>query len=217
MQLIFPSAKIEFDYGIQILSMYLSLILWTYYLKRKNQIIFCIENNNKKYLIIALLGGVGGSCFLLFTYYISWFNTSIPNGFTTVSFEKFYNSIPMLLSTSIIMPIIEELLFRGTIQELFIRYVGVKKGIVICAFLFAVCHGKGFLFSMIFALFAGYIYFKTKSIIYPIIAHIGNNFTNVILFQLDLIGQDKNMLLIICIGFILISFAIIGILQDKKS
>lgn len=208
LRLISPSSTIEFDYCIQIVCLYLSLILWTCHLKRKNQITFCIKDLdshiNKKYLIIALLGGVGWSCFLTFTYYISWFNTSIPNGFSAESFEKLYNTIPMLLSTTIIMPIIEELLFRGTLQELFIRYVGIKWGIIINACLFSVYHGKGFLFTLVFASFAGYIYFKKKNIIYPIIVHIGNNLTSFILYQLDLVGPDKNMAIIICIGFILL-------------
>ena len=114
------------------------------------------------------------------------------------------------------MPIIEELLFRGTIQELFIRYIGIKWGIILSAGLFAFYHGKGFLFALIIALLMGCIYFKTQNIIYPIIVHIGNNLTNVILGKLDLIGPDKDMLIIICIGFLLFSFAIIGVWRDKR-
>lgn len=220
LQMIYPSATIEFKYWVQRICFYLSLILWTYHLKRKNQITFCIKDsgayNGKKYMILALLGGVGWQCFCVFAYYISWFNTSIPNGFTEESFVKLYNSIPMLLSTAIIMPIIEELLFRGTIQEFFIRYIGIKWGIILSAGLFAFYHGKGFLFALIIALLMGCIYFKTQNIIYPIIVHIGNNLTNVILGKLDLIGPDKDMLIIICIGFLLFSFAIIGVWRDKK-
>lgn len=220
LQMIAPSATIEFKYWVQRICFYLSLILWTCHLKKENQITFGIKDSNdysgKKYMMPALLGGVGWQCFCVFAYYISWFNTSISNGFTEESFAKLYNSIPMLLSTAIIMPIIEEFLFRGAIQELFIRYIGIKWGIILSAGLFAFYHGKGFLFALVIAMFMGYIYFKTQNIIYPIIIHIGNNLTNVILSKLDLIGPDKDMLLIICIGVFLVSFSIIRVWRDKK-
>ena len=179
--------------------------------EEKNQIDFgdkdLKKQRTKNYLVIVLLAGIGWQCLLSFTYYIQWFNTSIPNGFTEQSFTKLYNSVPMLLLTSMIMPIIEECFYRGTMQELFIRYSGAKWGIIFCSCLFASCHGKGFLFALIFALFIGYIYFKTGNIIYPIIGHISNNLANIILVKLELVGANKNMSMIICIGAIFLSLA----------
>lgn len=219
LRLIISSATIEFYYCSQILIMYIGLIFWTYYLKKKNQIDFGDKDLNKQctknYLVIVLLAGIGWQCLLSFTYYIPWFNTSIPNGFTEQSFVKLYNSVPMLLLTSMIMPIIEEFFFRGTIQELFIRYSDVKWGIIFCACLFASCHGKGFLFALILALFIGYIYFKTSNIIYPIIGHISNNLTNIILVKLELVGANKNMSMIICIGAIFLSLAVIVSIRNN--
>ena len=74
----------------------------------------------------------------------------------------------------------EELLFRGLIQTDLMKVFGGKMGLVLASLLFAVMHltwrslpELGFVF--IAALILGAIYWKTKSLVLPIIIHGINN------------------------------------------
>lgn len=221
MRLINPYFSVEVYYCFQIIIMYLALFLLAMHWKRKYEINFNIKNYNghinKSDLLIVILAGIGFSCFFSFSYHITYFETRIPNGFTEETFAQLYNSFPMLLSTSIIMPVIEEIVFRGVLQNLLIGYLDAKWGILISVFIFSLLHGKGFIFGFLFSLFIAYIYYKTQNIVFPIMAHISNNLTNVILMKLELIGPDKNMILIICFGFILLCFAIIRFIKVRNN
>lgn len=219
-RLMISTLKFEFYYCAQIALSYILMLIWAVYLKRKNQIEINIvhqrTHNSKGYLVTTLLAGIGFSCFFCFTYYFSFFNTAIPNGFTEEAFMQLYNSLPMMLSTAVIMPIIEEILFRGIIQELFIRYAGVKWGIFFSVTLFALFHGNGFLFCFLFTLVISCVYLRTKNIVYPIIGHVSNNLMNVILEKSGLIGYDKNMSIIICFGFCLLCLMVVSLKANTK-
>lgn len=217
-RLIYPLGRIEIYYCFQIIVTYLVMLLLALYWKRKYQIKFNFEKSNdyrnKRYLLVVILAGVGFSCFFSFAYYIPCFETSIPSGFTEESFAQLYNSFQMILSTSVLMPIIEEILFRGVLQVLFIRYLGLKWGIILNVGLFSLLHGNGFLFCFIFTLFIAYVYIKTKNIVFPIVGHVSNNLTNVILEKMDLVGTDKNMLLIIFCGTCLLCLSILILVKN---
>lgn len=91
-----------------------------------------------------------------------------------------------LFLTALLTPIIEELVFRKGIITLLLKSKFKLKGtIIISSVLFAIIHINpyqipGSLLSVaatfIMGVFFAYIYIKTKSIIYPIILHIGINF-----------------------------------------
>ena len=74
----------------------------------------------------------------------------------------------------------EELLFRGLLQSDLTRALGWKWGVVLSSLMFAVMHltwrSIPELFFVFFAsLILGYLYYKTKSLVAPIVMHgIGN-------------------------------------------
>ena len=89
-----------------------------------------------------------------------------------------------------IIPAIEELLFRGFLQNWFTKYVGAKVAVIFTALIFAFFHfsteqGWGNLEIIpplfVLAYFAGYVYFRQKSIFASIGLHSTYNALNVLL------------------------------------
>jgi len=76
----------------------------------------------------------------------------------------------------------EELLFRGLLQRDLINAFGWKQGIVLASLIFAVMHltwrsVPELVFVFFASLIFGYLYYKTKSLVAPIVTHgIGNVF-----------------------------------------
>lgn len=82
-----------------------------------------------------------------------------------------------MLTTIVAAPILEEILFRGIIQESMTRKYGAWRSIVVASLIFGLIHGipqqvvAGSLMGMVL----GYIYYKTQSMISVIIMHAINN------------------------------------------
>jgi len=115
------------------------------------------------------VGAVG--CFLSFA------STSVVPTLPTFEMKSLLiNLVYMVLFVGLA----EELLFRGLIQRGLMGVFGTKWGIFGAALLFAVAHltqglslGLGFIFVM--GMVLGYIYYKTKSLVAPVVLHgMGN-------------------------------------------
>lgn len=97
------------------------------------------------------------------------------------------NTIPDLLLNLVIIAVIpaigEELLFRGCIQKIFIRWTNnIHLGIWIAAIIFSAIHIQfyGFLPRMILGALFGYLLVYSNSIWVPITAHFFNNASAVV-------------------------------------
>jgi hypothetical protein len=135
-------------------------------------------------LLIGL--GVGGVS-LLWLNFAELIQKSIPA--LQASYETFNTEmgafengdyIWMLLEVSIIGPMVEELLFRGLVFHFVERDTG-KEGaaIFISALLFGIWHGifvQG-VYTFLIGLVLGYLYAKTRNIIWPYLVHFVNNFS----------------------------------------
>lgn len=81
-------------------------------------------------------------------------------------------------TTIFLVPVVEEILFRGIIQESVMREYGKVRGLLFAAFIFALAHiavpqqAVGAFFG---GLILGYVYYRTRSLIPVIIIHILNN------------------------------------------
>ncbi|MCW8898825.1 MAG: CPBP family intramembrane metalloprotease [Flavobacteriales bacterium] len=101
--------------------------------------------------------------------------------FLTSSFLKMGNLLDfffIFFLVAILPAVGEELLFRGVLQKLFIKWT--KKyhlGVWITAILFSALHMQfyGFLPRLILGVMFGYLFFWSKSLWLPIIAHLLNN------------------------------------------
>lgn len=99
----------------------------------------------------------------------------------TSSFLKMNNLVDFLfvfLLVAILPAIGEELLFRGVLQKLFINWTNkYHLGIWITAILFSALHMQfyGFFPRLILGVLFGYLFFWSKSLWLPILAHLLNN------------------------------------------
>lgn len=94
--------------------------------------------------------------------------------FNLMIFEKpDFNNIPYFFLMVIITPIIEEILYRGIILNLFLKKYSVKISLIVSSLIFAFIHlrfiGIGYLF--LYGLLFGFAYYKTKSLFTSILLH----------------------------------------------
>ena len=95
------------------------------------------------------------------------------------------NLFIVLISVGIIAPILEEILFRGIILKGFLKNYTVWKAITFSSLIFAIAHFnlRQGIVTFLMGFFLGWLYFKTKSLILPIFAHIINNSLAVFAFH----------------------------------
>lgn len=96
-----------------------------------------------------------------------------------VIFEKMLQNIPVLIiSTVILAPILEEIIFRGIIQKGLINK-GWKptRAIWVSAVIFGIIHGNPWQFvgGVLLGFVLGEVYHRTKTLLLPILLHAFNN------------------------------------------
>lgn len=124
------------------------------------------------YFILIFLGIILSLIYNVFAYYLNFL-------LKTSLFDNNSNLVITLISTGLIGPIIEELMFRGIIyNELKNKYKNMK-AILITTIFFAVIHFN--IIQVLYALAIGFIlifvYEKYKNIKAPIILHMASNIT----------------------------------------
>ena len=115
----------------------------------------------------------------------------------------------MLLTVSVIGPLVEELLFRGLVFHLFERsFKSERAAIILSALLFGIWHEifVQSVYTFMIGLILGYLYAKTRKIIWPFLVHLVNNFSGTLPPGFD--GEFANMLVnlasLICIPVLFI-------------
>ena len=88
-----------------------------------------------------------------------------------------HSGIIGLFSIAILVPILEEIVFRRILIEILIKEVNPAIAIVISALVFGVLHGQPvqMLGATLLGLLFGWIYYQSKSILPSILIHIINN------------------------------------------
>jgi membrane protease YdiL (CAAX protease family) len=91
----------------------------------------------------------------------------------------------------ILVPLAEEIVFRGIVQRVFARNMGGALALVLAGTFFGVIHlTPQLLLSMIaFGIFLGYLYFVTSNLTYPILAHCALNTVSYV--QLVVLPEDE--------------------------
>lgn len=130
------------------------------------------KKNKINYLQLILIGIILSLIYNVFAYYFNFL-------LKTSLFDNNNNLIVTLISTGLIGPIIEELMFRGIIyNELKSKYSNMKS-ILITTIFFAVIHMN--IIQILYAFALGFIlifvYEKYKNIKAPIILHMASNIT----------------------------------------
>ena len=102
-----------------------------------------------------------------------------------VSFANNWEFLFGILSIALIPGICEEYLFRGVLQKNFyLISKNIHIAVWLSAFFFSALHLQfyGFFPRMLLGVLFGYIYYWSGSILYPMIAHIFNNFFSLTIF-----------------------------------
>ena len=160
-------------------------------------------NNKINYFYLTILGIILSLIYNVFAYYLNF-------ALKTSLFDNNSNVAVTLLSTGILGPIIEELIFRGIIyNELKSKYSNMKS-ILITTIFFAIIHIN--IIQILYALIIGFIlifvYEKYNNIKAPIILHMASNITTTLFLPLLI----KNNL-IINYGIFIFSLILLIILK----
>lgn len=177
-----------------------------YQIKHKKKI------NNSNLILISLLGI---SISLIFNLVFSSINFYLP---FTNTFEL--STLPIniqILSSGILGPVMEELLFRGIVYNKIKKIYKPMKSIVLASFIFALFHLSNplnilyaFMMSFVFI----YLYEKFKSLWAPILMHVVANTTTII--AMFIIVQNIIWLNILVAIIMIIVLIVVHKLMIKK-
>ncbi len=161
-------------------------------------------NTKINYFYLIILGVILSLMYNVFAYYLNF-------ALKTSLFDNSNNIAITLLSTGILGPIIEELMFRGIIyNELKSKYSNMKS-ILITTIFFAIIHIN--IIQILYALIIGFIlifvYEKYNNIKAPIILHMASNITTTLFLPLLI----KNNLII---NYGIFIFSLILLIMLKK-
>lgn len=161
-------------------------------------------NTKINYFYLTILGVILSLMYNVFAYYLNF-------ALKTSLFDNSNNIAITLLSTGILGPIIEELMFRGIIyNELKSKYSNMKS-ILITTIFFAIIHIN--IIQILYALIIGFIlifvYEKYNNIKAPIILHMASNITTTLFLPLLI----KNNLII---NYGIFIFSLILLIMLKK-
>lgn len=85
-----------------------------------------------------------------------------------------------LVYTGLLIPIVEELIFRGLVFKVMRKWVPFVGTMILSALLFGIYHGNlvQFLYAGICGLWLAYLYEKVGSILVPVVVHMCMNITS---------------------------------------
>jgi len=114
-----------------------------------------------------------------------------------VSMKNFWQLLYGIFMIGLIPAVGEELIFRGVFQRIFSEWTkNIHWGIFIAAFLFSAMHFQfyGFLPRLLLGMLFGYMFYWSRSIWIPILAHFANNTTAVVAYYFypDKINREAN-------------------------
>ncbi len=141
------------------------------------------------------------------------------NQINQISGNKTPSSLIMgFLTVCVLGPVMEELFYRGVLWEQS-GHIGVPAAIGICSFVFALAHGSVTVFMMplIYGAASGYVMYKYKNILYPVIMHVICNLAAWLLSVCNISPRGDKVLavFIIFVGFLTIIY-VSAVLINKR-
>ena len=168
--------------NILMVIIYLTAFLWIYLSFKKAGIKISEIFKNKGLVDIKDILIITFSCVLFsiggFFLLVVLLNYTVPS-FLGV-FIKYSLIIPdndilsrtlLYLSIICLAPVIEEIIFRYILFHKISRKYGIWPGIMITSLIFCVLHGVTFIMIFIFAVSFSFLYYRTKTLLWPVIFH----------------------------------------------
>lgn len=109
-------------------------------------------------------------------------------------FRNIGDYLVTLLVIAVIPALVEEVMFRGSMQQILIRWFKYPLiGILVTSFIFSAIHFSwyGFLPRMALGVVLGYIFFYTGNLWYSILAHFFNNGLTVTVLYIGFLSNQK--------------------------
>ena len=138
-----------------------------------------LDNLNRKKLLLLLITGFGFGFFFSALVTVIPFPEFLISDYNRASDNLTNGTDPFLalLSTSLLAPVTEELVFRGYMLNRLLAWFDEKKSILITSIVFALCHVS--LIWIVYAFLMGVLLTKVSmeedNIAYSIVLHIGFN------------------------------------------
>lgn len=127
----------------------------------------------------VFLGGIAASCVSSFIMDV----VGIENYFSNQVQEELFSAgfLLQVVGLGLIVPVLEELLYRGVMYRRLREFLGVKPAIVTAALIFALAHGNmiQFLYALPMALILHWLYEKGGTLLAPVLFHMGANLISV--------------------------------------
>ena len=133
--------------------------------------------------------------------------------FTQLMSQLTDDPVVMILMTAVLAPVFEEIIFRGIIQKgLMNKGIEPWKAILYASVIFGLVHGNPWqlISAVMLGCVLGLVYYKTKSLLMPMLLH---GFNNLILSLLVIYGKEESFAkvlnvsewLILAVGIVLFS------------
>lgn len=154
------------------------------------------------YYLVALVLGVAACLAVNGLLNLSGLMIRYQENLEEVGDILYQNRLPIeLITIGIMMPVMEELLFRGLIQERMRGWMRPEFAILASAAVFSLYHGNTLqmIYTAVLGLILGYVYEKYHHILAPILVHIGANLVSVVASEKGIfndIMQDEFKLVI---------------------
>ena len=102
-----------------------------------------------------------------------------------------------LITIAFVAPFCEEMLFRGIILRGFLAHYSASTAILLSSLLFSLVHMNWHQipFAFVFGLFAGWLYFRSRSLWPSILAHMTQNAAALAIWPVERIAMGSNPLL----------------------
>lgn len=168
---------------VTVLAAVLSLPLFWKMWKRDREC-FPLRTEKKQvpgwFYITAFLGGIAASCVSSFIMDV----VGIEKFFSNQVQEELFSAgfILQVAGLGLIVPVLEELLYRGVMYQRLREFLDVKPAIVTAALIFALAHGNmiQFLYALPMALILHWFYEKSGTLLAPVLFHMGANLISVL-------------------------------------
>ena len=211
-----------FALSIGLLSSYLPYFIKNNFGEQQNIQKEKLRISKSKFILFAII-------ILFFNVMAYFFTSGIDNSFNSLGHTIFKGelkpkdvsqTVSLILYSIIIAPIIEELIYRGFIQDRLKKY-GDVFAIVVSSLLFGIIHGNipQFITSFLLGLVLGYVYLVTNSVKTTIFLHMFNNayvtLYNELLFK-NITDVDVYQIILIVELIVIVFLAIYAILKLRK-
>lgn len=195
--------------GLIIFCLFMPYLLKKYYQKNTN----IVNMNFNSYLLIIILGMlVSGISNILF-YQIN----NIINFTNTFKISE-VSMISLIIVSGILIPILEEYLFRGVVYNQLQKENDKMMSIIVTSVLYSVIASTidGMIYSFGLSFLLIYVYEKYKTIKAPIILHVTSSIFQILFIYILGISNVMNYILLIIFTLLLALYYIFVIKKDKN-